>query len=139
MKTKAKRELPDDWPRVRIRVDFSGACAVGPGKIALLEGIERLGSLSLAARDLGMSYRRAWLLLSDLNSSFGEPAATTAVGGIRGGGAQVTEFGRALVRGFRTLERDALRLADRHMRDFRPPRKTGATARPPRLSRKSRD
>jgi len=138
MKTKAKRESSGDWPRVRIRIDFSGACALGPGKIALLEGIGRLGSLSLAARDLGMSYRRAWLLLSDLNNSFGEPAVTTAVGGIRGGGAQVTEFGRALVRGFRELELAAHRLADRHMRAFRVTGKKRAASRPRRLSRKSR-
>lgn len=137
MKTKAKRELPGSWPRVRIRVDFSGTCAVGPGKIALLEGIQRLGSLSLAARDLGMSYRRAWLLLSDLNSSFDEPAVTTAVGGVRGGGARVTRFGLALVGSFRELELAAHRLADRHMRRFRVTGKKRAAARPRRLSRKS--
>ncbi len=138
MKTRAKRELSAGWPRVRIRIDFSGACAVGPGKIALLEAIERLGSLSLAARDLGMSYRRAWLLLSDLNNSFDEPAVTTAVGGVRGGGARVTDFGRALVRGFRGLEVAAHRLADRHMRAFRVTGKGRTGARPRRLSRKPR-
>lgn len=138
MKTRAKLDLPVSWPRVRIRVDFSGTCAVGPGKIALLEGIRRLGSLSLAARDLGMSYRRAWLLLSDLNNSFEELAVTTAVGGLRGGGAQVTEFGQALVDGFREFERAAHRLAERHMREFRVTGKKRAAARPRRLSRKSR-
>ena len=138
MKTGPKRKLSDDWPHVRLRIDFSGACAVGPGKIALLEAIGRLGSLSLAGRDLGMSYRRAWLLLSDLNNSFEMPVVTTAVGGVRGGGAQVTGFGQALVRGFRDLEIATQKLADRHLRAIRVVQDKRAVARPRRLSRKSR-
>ncbi|MFK9892505.1 winged helix-turn-helix domain-containing protein, partial [Escherichia coli] len=60
---------------VSFRVDFSPECAVGPGKIALLEHIEATGSLSEAARRLRMSYRRAWLLLEDLNTAFQQPVA----------------------------------------------------------------
>jgi molybdate transport repressor ModE-like protein len=60
---------------VSFRVDFSPDCAVGPGKIALLEHISSTGSLSEAARKLKMSYRRAWLLLEDLNTSFQQPVA----------------------------------------------------------------
>jgi molybdate transport system regulatory protein len=93
-------------PVVRFRVDFTASCSVGPGKIALLEHIQRAGSLSGAARDLGMSYRRAWQLLSSLNASFGEPVATTARGGRGGGGAQLTRFGRELIRIYRTFEKD---------------------------------
>ncbi len=59
---------------VRFRVDFSPICSIGPGKIELLESIQRTGSLRQAARALGLSYRRAWLLLDDLNRSFNEPA-----------------------------------------------------------------
>jgi molybdate transport system regulatory protein len=55
---------------VRFRVDFDRHCSVGIGKIELLEGIARSGSLSEAARRMRMSYRRAWLLLADLNTSF---------------------------------------------------------------------
>ncbi|HKU88658.1 MAG TPA: LysR family transcriptional regulator [Steroidobacteraceae bacterium] len=138
MKKNSRRKMPGDWPRVRIRIDFSSACAVGPGKIALLEAIARVGSLSVAARDLGMSYRRGWMLLSDLNNSFDRPVVTTAVGGLRGGGAQVTEFGQALVRGFRGLELAARKLADRHMSIVRLTPGRRATTRTRRLSRKSR-
>jgi molybdate transport system regulatory protein len=93
-------------PVVRFRVDFAAPCSVGPGKIALLEGIDRTGSLSQAARELGMSYRRAWLLLASLNDAFREPVAVTATGGRGGGGAQLTEFGQELVTLFRTFERE---------------------------------
>ena len=60
-------------PRVRIRVDLAPGCSLGPGKVSLLEAIETEGSLTLAARRLAMSYRRAWNLLDDLNRSFATP------------------------------------------------------------------
>src|SRR5690349_22136343 len=89
---------------VSFRVDFSPDCAVGPGKIALLENIDRTGSLSEAARQLKMSYRRAWLLLEDLNTSFQQPVARMSVGGRGGGGASLTAFGTELVNAYRSLE-----------------------------------
>ena len=85
-------------PAVRFRVDFGRDGAVGPGKIALLEQIATGGSLSQAARALGMSYRRAWQLLESLNGCFIEPVAVTARGGRGGGGATLTLFGRQLIR-----------------------------------------
>ena len=94
-------------PTVRLRVDFATLCCVGPGKIALLEAIHRTGSLSQAARDLGMSYRRGWQLLSSLNASFREPIVITATGGRGGGGARVTTFGRQLINRYRAFEDDA--------------------------------
>jgi molybdate transport system regulatory protein len=90
--------------RVRFRVDFGGRCSVGIGKIELLEGIARTGSLSEAARTMDMSYRRAWLLLSDLNGSFEQPVAETMTGGPGGGGAILTAFGERLVADYRKLE-----------------------------------
>ena len=89
---------------ISFRVDFSPDCAVGPGKIALLENIGRTGSLSEAARQLKMSYRRAWLLLEDLNTSFQQPVAQMSVGGRGGGGALLTAFGSDLVTAYRALE-----------------------------------
>ena len=89
---------------VSFRVDFSPDCAVGPGKIALLEHISSTGSLSEAARKLKMSYRRAWLLLEDLNTSFQQPVAQMSVGGRGGGGASLTPFGTDLVAAYRALE-----------------------------------
>lgn len=89
---------------ISFRVDFSPECAVGPGKIALLEHIASTGSLSEAARRLKMSYRRAWLLLEDLNTAFQQPVARMSVGGRGGGGASLTRFGEELVAAYRNLE-----------------------------------
>ncbi len=99
-------------PQAHIRIDFSGTCSLGPGKIGLLEGIERSGSLSAAARALGMSYRRGWLLLHSTNEGFSQPVAELSVGGKDGGGARLTEFGRQLVADYRSFEAavDALAL-----------------------------
>jgi molybdate transport system regulatory protein len=91
-------------PHAHIRLDFTGTCSIGPGKIGLLEGIERSGSLSAAARALGMSYRRAWLLLHDTNEGFHRPVVELSVGGRDGGGTQLTEFGRRLVADYRAFE-----------------------------------
>jgi len=91
-------------PHAHIRLDFSGTCSLGPGKIGLLEGIERTGSLSAAARALGMSYRRAWLLLHSTNEGFSEPVVELSVGGKDGGGTRLTEFGRRLVADYRRFE-----------------------------------
>lgn len=86
---------------VRFRVDFSEACSLGPGKIDLLESIQRTGSLRQAAQALGMSYRRAWLLLDGLNRSFTEPASTASIGGQGGGGVTLTPFGLEIIRTYR--------------------------------------
>jgi molybdate transport system regulatory protein len=91
-------------PTVRFRVDFGSRCSIGIGKVELLEGIARTGSLSQAARDMRMSYRRAWLLLEDLNSNFDRPVAHASVGGRGGGGVVLTPFGTRLVAGYRSLE-----------------------------------
>jgi len=93
---------------VRLRIDLGPDCSIGPGKIGLLEEIERSGSLSKAARNLKMSYRRAWLLLEDLNRTLGQPVTTASVGGAGGGGAQITPFGQHVVAAFREIERAAL-------------------------------
>jgi molybdate transport system regulatory protein len=86
---------------VRFRVDFTDTCSLGPGKIELLESIQRTGSLRQAAQALGMSYRRAWLLLDGLNRSFDEPASTASIGGQGGGGVTLTPFGLEIIRSYR--------------------------------------
>ena len=77
---------------------------MGPGKIALLEQIERCGSLSQAARNLNMSYRRAWQLLDSLNCCFAEPVVRTSKGGRRGGGAMLTLLGERLIHVYRAFD-----------------------------------
>jgi molybdate transport system regulatory protein len=77
---------------------------MGPGKAELVERIGQTGSISAAARAMGMSYRRAWQLVDALNNSFNEPVVTTATGGSRGGGAMVTSYGQRLVAQFRVME-----------------------------------
>ena len=94
-------------PTIRLRIDLSPDSALGPGKIDLLERIEATGSLSQAARDLGMSYRRAWLLLDDVNRMFNEPATTMSVGGSGGGGARLTDLGRDIIKAYREIEEAA--------------------------------
>jgi molybdate transport system regulatory protein len=103
---------------VRFRVDFGRQCSIGIGKIELLEGIARSGSLSQAARQMRMSYRRAWLLLADLNTSFDEPVARASTGGRGGGGVVLTAFGERLIAGYRKMESGLLPLADRYFQDF---------------------
>ena len=103
---------------LRFRVDFAEQCSVGLGKVELLEQIGRSGSLSQAARDLGMSYRRAWLLLADLNDSFDRPVASLSVGGAGGGGARLTAFGEHLVAAYRRLEAGVQPLAKNLLREF---------------------
>lgn len=98
-------------PTIRLRIDFGDACAIGPGKIALLEAVDSTGSLSAAARRLKMSYRRAWLLLESLNTSFRQPVAALSKGGRGGGGAILTPFGANLVKAYRSLESDVARRA----------------------------
>ncbi|MCC7251797.1 LysR family transcriptional regulator [Hyphomicrobium sp.] len=89
---------------LRLRIVFPAERQIGPGKADLLEAIGRTGSISSAARDLGMSYRRAWLLVDEMGKLFKRPLVTTAAGGAHGGGAALTDFGRALVAAYRRIE-----------------------------------
>jgi len=90
--------------RLSIRVDLACGARVGPGKIALLEAIAQAGSIAGAGRILKMSYKRAWDLVEELNRNFGVPVVAKAPGGAKGGGAQLTESGAALVKYYREIE-----------------------------------
>lgn len=91
---------------LNLRIDLPGG-RIGPGKIALLEAIGGQGSISAAGRALGMSYRRAWELVEQLNTLMTEPVVEAAPGGAGGGGARLTPSGRALVEEYRAIEREA--------------------------------
>jgi molybdate transport system regulatory protein len=105
-------------PVIRFRIDFNQSSNVGPGKIQLLETVKRSGSISQAARDIGMSYRRAWLLINSLNTSFQDPVIVSSTGGTGGGGARLTEFGERLLESYRALERDITELSQERLKDI---------------------
>ena len=90
-----------------IRIDLASGDRIGPGKIALLEAIRSTGSISAAARSIGMSYRRAWLLVEEINQTLREPAVRAETGGARGGGAIVTPVGERVVGLYRAIEAQA--------------------------------
>jgi len=101
-----------------LRVLGKGGPAMGPGKAELVERIGKTGSISAAARAMGMSYRRAWQLVEALNAAYREPVVTTAVGGTRGGGARVTAFGARLVARYRAMEDKASAAIGADLRRF---------------------
>lgn len=105
---------PTERASLSIRMRFADGARIGPGKIALLEGIARTGSIAGAGREMGMSYRRAWLLVDAVNAMFDEPVVSTAAGGASGGGSALTPLGEALVSAYRRIERDAEASVDRH-------------------------
>jgi len=96
-------------PRIefRLRISKGDDIAVGPGKIDLLDAIGATGSITAAARSLGMSYRRAWLLVDTMNRCFRSAVVEAEAGGKRGGGTQLTALGAEVVRRYRRIEADA--------------------------------
>lgn len=93
--------------RFRLRITAGDVITIGPGKVELLEAIDRTGSITAAAKSVHMSYRRAWILLDIVNRSFREPAVDSARGGRDGGGSGLTEAGRQLVHLYRRIESTA--------------------------------
>ena len=102
----------------KLRLMFGNEIAMGPGKADLLEAISATGSISESARRLGMSYRRAWLLVDTMNRCFREPVVATASGGTGGGGTQVTDFGRTVLTRFRSMQSHVDRALDHDLAAF---------------------
>lgn len=91
----------------RLRIKYGEEIAVGPGKIAILEAIADTGSISAAGRKLGMSYRRAWLLVDQMNQYFKAPVVRAATGGTQGGGTVLTPMGLEVINLYRTIEQQS--------------------------------
>jgi len=100
-------ETRDQQPRLRIRVVFGETGMIGPGKAELLDRIGRTGSIAAAGREMGMSYKRAWELVGTLNAMFRDPVVQSTRGGPGGGGAVLTDLGRAVLEHYRAFETEA--------------------------------
>lgn len=94
-------------PRLTIRIEMNSGTLLGPGKADLLQAIEETGSIAAAGRRMGMSYKRAWYLIDTLNGYFREPLVVSVKGGKAGGGASLTETGKAVLAAYREAERKA--------------------------------
>jgi len=120
--------------RLTLRVDFGPSGSIGPGKIRLLEAVARTGSISQAGRTLGMSYRRAWLLIDDMNRCFRHAVISAKPGGAQGGGAVLTDFGAELVRDYRAIEAAAAGAAKKPLRGLETALRKVPSARPKKSS-----
>ncbi|WP_428484587.1 winged helix-turn-helix domain-containing protein [Rhodopila sp.] len=114
-RTPRRSDTASPIDRLSIRLDLASGAKIGPGKIAVLEEIGRAGSISAAGRALRMSYRRTWELVEDLNRSLGTPVVETAAGGSGGGGAVLTQAGKAVVSSYRAIEMDTALAARKHL------------------------
>jgi molybdate transport system regulatory protein len=102
----------------KLRVMYGAEIAMGPGKAELLAAIAATGSISASAKQLGMSYRRAWLLVDTMNRCFREPLVASATGGSGGGGAEVTAFGCRVLERFRAMGKAVDRALDPELAAF---------------------
>ncbi len=117
-KSQSSRKASKQDLKPQIRIMFRKAIAMGPGKADLLRAIDETGSISAAARQMEMSYRRAWLLVDTMNQAFRSPIVVTLTGGKAGGGAAVTEFGKEVLRRYDAMEEKASASVARELRSF---------------------
>jgi molybdate transport system regulatory protein len=121
--------------RLFIRIDFEPShSALGPGMAELLERVTSHGSIRSAAASMNMSYRKAWLLIQELQKTFEGPVVTAAAGGVSGGGTQLTELGKKLLQCYRRIEANGTRAAQSDLRALQALVKVDAVSR--RTSRK---
>jgi molybdate transport system regulatory protein len=102
--------------QLRFRILLRPGFALGPGKIDLLAGIAETGSISAAGRQMGMSYKKAWRLIDEMNHAFRKPLVDAVKGGSAGGGARLTPTGRAVLDRYRSMESRAARLYGRELK-----------------------
>lgn len=107
-----------DYPFATFRIELAPGKRLGPGKIRLLELVGETGSISAAARQMKMSYRRAWLLIEESNGLFASPVVASSTGGVGGGGAKLTGFGTQVIAAYRGIEEEAAGLVARRLAKF---------------------
>ncbi len=118
--TSATKATPTIRLRAQLRIFLDEEIALGPGKVDLLEAIRDTGSISGAGKQMGMSYRRAWLLVDTMNRCFQEPLVETAKGGSHGGGAQITPHGAEILRLYRELQSEVNAVTESHFQSLAP-------------------
>lgn len=106
--------------KIQARLMLDEEIAFGPGKADLLDAIAATGSISAAGKQLGMSYRRTWLLVDAMNRCFQNPLVETATGGVQGGGARLTHYGVDVLKRYRQLQTDIQTLSTHHFPEFKP-------------------
>jgi len=111
-------EAREDKSRPKLRILLGAAVALGPGKVALLEAVDKSGSITGAALYMGMSYRRAWKLIEAMNNDFKVPLIATSSGGRGGGGALVTKAGFDALKRYRSMETKAGQAVEKEISDF---------------------
>lgn len=102
-------------PLLKLRIVFGDDAMLGPGKVQLLEFIEENGSISAAGRAMGMSYKRAWSLVDEMNAAFNSPLVESVRGGAKGGGARLTDTGRRVLSHYRALSAAAQQAGAAHL------------------------
>ena len=105
--------------KIQGRLMLDEEIAFGPGKAELLDAIQTAGSISAAGKKLGMSYRRAWMLVDSMNRCFQQPLVQTATGGTQGGGTQLTAMGLDVLKRYRALQIEINRLSEQHFSEFK--------------------
>jgi len=104
--------------RLTLRIDFENGSQIGHGKVRLLELIAQHGSISRAAKEMNMSYRRAWLLADEMNRMFKSAVLETQHGGAGGGAARLTSFGHAVIGHYRAMEAQTTKLFGKELAEL---------------------
>lgn len=98
--------------KAKLWITHGGGTVFGRGRAALMEQIERTGSISAAAREMGLSYRHAWTMITESEKRLGFPLVERMRGGRGGGGARLTENARRLLERFRALEKEVFKTSE---------------------------
>ncbi|MES2673705.1 MAG: winged helix-turn-helix domain-containing protein [Pseudomonadota bacterium] len=114
------KELKSPILRAQLRLMIEDEIALGPGKADLLDAIRETGSISAAGKKMGMSYRRAWLLVDTMNRCFQQALVETVKGGLHGGGTQLTSLGEQVLHQYREIQSEIEVITRKHFQTLQP-------------------